>query len=251
MKLSERFTFPSDFGERFIKQLVDVLRGVILKLNALNDWDWGIGRFAIFPKTKNAAGIKVDTGTPTYPWHDMIGAVHVKTTGAAAPTFGAYRGVAPNIIQQYFFSNAVAQEIFFEFHILHDYAPGTDLFIHTHWSCNVAPTGNCKWSFDVSYAKGHNQGAFSAPITTFVTQASSGTQYQHMIAEVQLSAASPSATQLDSDDIEVDGIILVRVWRDAGDAADTLNQVPFLHFVDVHYMSTGLGTKNKAPDFWA
>jgi hypothetical protein len=71
-----------------------------------------------------------------------------------------------------------------------------------------------------------------------------------MLAEVQLSAASPSAAQLDSDDLEPDGIILVRCFRDPGDAADTLDQVPFLHYVDIHYQSTNIATKAKIPNFY-
>ena len=39
-----------------------------------------------------------------------------------------------------------------------------------------------------------------------------------MLAEVQLSAASPSATQIDSDNLEPDGLIIVRTFRDTTDS---------------------------------
>jgi hypothetical protein len=42
----------------------------------------------------------------------------------------------------------------------------------------------------------------------------------------------------------------VRTYRNAADAADTLDQAPFLHYVDIHYQSTGIGTKQKSPPFW-
>lgn len=72
-----------------------------------------------------------------------------------------------------------------------------------------------------------------------------------MIAEVQLSATSPSGSQLDSDDIETDGVILVRLYRDPADAADTLDQAPFVHYCDIHYQTTGIGTKQRnGPGFW-
>ena len=87
-------------------------------------------------------------------------------------------------------------------------------------------------------------------MTSTVTQTASGTQYQHMIAEVQISAATPGATQIDSDDIEVDGIIIARIYRNPGDAADTLNQAPYLFLTDLHYQSTNIATKAKAPDFY-
>lgn len=204
------------------------------------------------PKTKGK-GVKIDNTTPTFGWRDIIGEPVVKTTGAAAPSMVAYRG---NIVNAQF-SNAVTQELFNNYHIPHDYVPGSDLFIHIHWSQNVVDTGGtagapgvAKWSFEVSYAKGHDQAAFIAPITTSVTQTASDTQYQHMLAEVQLSATTPSGTQLDSDNIEADGILLIRTFRDPADAADTLDQAPFAHFIDIHYQSTNVGTKQKAPDFW-
>lgn len=207
----------------------------------------------VLPKT-SGKGIKVDTATPTYPWADLIGEVTDRVGGAAAPTWAAYRGN----VYAYQFSNASTREAQLVFHVPHDYAPGTDLYIHAHWSQIVVDSGgpagvpgDVRWQFDVTYAKGHDQAAFPAPITLGVTQTASGTQYRHMIAEVQLSAASPTASQLDSDDIEVDGLLLVRVFRDPGAAADTLNQAPFLHTVDIHYQSTGIGTKNKAPNFWS
>jgi hypothetical protein len=191
-------------------------------------------------------GIKVDLTTPTYPWADLLGEIVVRGTGANDPSFDIYRGT----LRQYSWGTSGMKECFNSFHVPHDYVPGSDIFIHAHWSCNVAPTGSVKWYFDASYAKGHGQAAFPAPITTGIVQASNANAYQHMIAEVQLSAASPSAAQIDSDDLEVDGLILVRTYRDAGDAADTLSQAPFLHYVDIHYQSTGIGTKQKSPPFW-
>jgi hypothetical protein len=46
-------------------------------------------------------------------------------------------------------------------------------------------------------------------------------------------------------------MLLMRVWRDTTDAEDTLNQHPFCHEVDIHYQSTGMATKSKAPNFYS
>lgn len=208
----------------------------------------------VLPKTQNK-GIKVDTAVPTYPWHDIIGAINIRQSGASVPTYSLYR----DNIYQYAFSKTVLQEVFIEFHIPHDYVMGTNLFIHAHWSQSVVDTGGaasapgvCKWSFESTYAKGYAQAAFPASRTVSVTQTASSTQYMHQIAEVQLSATSPGATQLDSAQLEPDGIILVRCFRDPGDVADTVNELTFLHFVDIHYQSTAVGTKQKnGPTFWA
>ena len=206
----------------------------------------------ILPKA-SGHGIKVDTTTPTFGWRDILGEVKILSPGANDPTLAVFR----DNIRQFSFSNTVVNEVFVTYHIPHDYVAGSDVYIHTHWSQNVVDTGGAagapgavKWQYKVSYAKGHGQAAFPAAFVTSVTQTASATQYQHMLGEVQLSAAIPSATQIDSDIIEPDGIVLVRAYRDPTDAADTLNQVPFMHFVDLHYMTSNIGTKQKSPDFY-
>jgi hypothetical protein len=130
----------------------------------------------------------------------------------------------------------------------HDWAPGTDIYIHAHWSNAVGSvTGNAVWGFEVTWARGFDQAAFSSNITTTATQAASTTAYQHMIDEVQLTAASPSASQIDTDILEVDGLFIVRTYLDN---SSTISADPFLHTVDLHYQSTNIGTKDKAPDFY-
>ena len=189
-------------------------------------------------------------------WRDQLGNVNVRGAGASnVPTWTVYR----DTIYQWQFPNHAsnAYEVTFEFHIQHDYKPGSDLYLHVHWSQKTVDTGGAasapgvaEWKFDVSYAKGHQQAAFAAAITTSVTQTASSTQYMHNIAEVQLSATSPSASQLDSDDIEPDGVILVRLYRASSSANDTLDQAPFVHYCDLHYQVDRFGTKNKAPNFY-
>ncbi len=205
----------------------------------------------VLPKTAGK-GIQIDLSSATFGWQDMLGQVHVRQPGPNDPTLSVYQGS----IRQFSFSNGAINEIFNEFHVPHDYLPGSDIFIHVHWSQIVVDTGGpagvpgtVKWNFDVSYAKGHGQAPFSAPFTTFVTQQAAGVQYRHNLIEVQLSAAAPTAIQLNTALLEPDGIILVRSWRNPADALDTLNQVPFMHYVDIHYQTTCIGTKQKAPPF--
>jgi len=197
-----------------------------------------------FDKAKGE-GIKVDTENPTYPWRDLTGDLKLHGPGGDDPVYAQYNGV----LKAYKFDN-INDEMFIEFHIPHDYAPGTDIFIHAHWShiSAAVTTGSVTWGFDVINAKGHNQGALSTVISTSIAQDASTTQYQHMIAEVQMSAASPTANQIDTDDIEVDGIILARIYLNANTMDSATD--PFLHFCDIHYQSTGIGTKDKSPDFY-
>lgn len=214
----------------------------------------------------SGTGVKIDLASPTFGWRDIIGSIETRSAGGggstAIPDFVAYRG---NIYQYRFGTAAPANhmhEAFINFHIPHDYVPGTDLYMHVHWSQITVDTGGtagvpgvAKWYFDISYADGHGTAggaadAFVAPITQSVTQQASTTQYGHMIAEVAFTNNGGDATHFDRNTIAVDGIIQLRVYRDPADAADTLNQDTFVHTCDVHYQSHNLATKNKAPSFY-
>ena len=188
--------------------------------------------------------------TGTNGWHDLLGPISIRDTNAPTnPGYNIFRGG----LRAYQFT--VNDEVFVEFHVPHDYAPGTDMYIHAHWShaATTVTGGSVTWAFEITYAKGHNQAAFQAPVTAPVLQTASTTQYRHMIAETQMSAATPSVAQIDTDNIEVDGLILVRCFLQANAMTVSGGGVPepFLHMVDIHYQSTGLTTKNRAPNFYA
>ena len=206
----------------------------------------------VLPKTAGK-GILVDLAAPTYGWRDMLGPATIRGVGPNDPTLTVYRGN----LREFAFANNAVNALYFQFHIPHDYVPGSDLYLHVHWSQIAADTGGAggtpgdvKWSVDVSYSKGHSQEVFNNPFTTSIIQTSSGIPYMHMLPEIQLSSSTPTAIQLDSSNIEVDGLLLMRLFRDPADPQDTLNQLPFLHFMDIHYQSTNLATKQKAPDFY-
>ena len=198
------------------------------------------------PKTQNS-GIKDDSlGTPTYPWHDLIGTLNVYGDVGDASRV-TYRG-GIKVLQC-----DVQDQAYIDFHLPHDYVMGSNIYIHTHWSHNSATVtgGSVTWAFEMIYAKGHDQSAFSAPVTASVVQSASTTQYQHMVAETLASTSGGAADLLDTDNLEPDGLILCRVYLDSNDITDSVTQPsPFLHAVDVHYQSTTVGTKQKSPDFW-
>lgn len=238
-------------GSMFVFPGIDYADGVTLhSLYVVTDSIFG-GNI-VLPKT-SGYGTKVDTVSPSFGFRDIEGWIKILSPGANDPTLAVFR----DSLRQFSFSNAAMNEVFVSFHIPHDYVAASDIYLHFHWSQNVVDTGgpagvpgDVKWQAEVSYAKGHDQAAFPASFVTFLTDTASATQYQHMISELQLSAAAPSATQIDSDILEPDGLILVRVFRDPTDVADTLDQVPFLHHADLHYQSTNIATKAKAPDFY-
>jgi hypothetical protein len=78
------------------------------------------------------------------------------------------------------------------------------------------------------------------------------TQYMHMVCEAPASIPGGSANLLDTDDIEVDGMVFGRVYLVANNITVSGGAVPdvFLHQVDIHYQSTNVATKQRSPDFW-
>ena len=195
-------------------------------------------------------GLKVDSlGTPTFGWHDQLGTVQVY--GEAGDAIRAtYRGG----IKALQFVDNVSDSAYVDFHIPHDYVMGSDIFIHAHWSHNSALVtgGSVTWGFELMYAKGHDQAPFGTPVIVSVNQAASTIQYQHMIAEGIASTPGGSATLLDTTQLEADGLIQCRIYLDSNDLTVSGGGIPnpFVHTVDIHYQSTGVPTKNKAPSFW-
>lgn len=199
----------------------------------------------VFPKT-SGIGIKVDVDAPTFPWFDMEGFI---SSADGSSSQNIYIG---GIKQAQF---AEGDDGYVSFHLPHDYVPGSELYIHTHWSHNteVVTGGTVTWAFETIYSKGHNTDAFKTPVIISVVDTVNIIQYQHQIAETVATSAGGSAVSLATEDIEVDGIIICRVYLDSNDIETSDSSIvnPFVHFVDVHYQSTGIGTKNKAPDFYS
>ena len=199
-----------------------------------------------FPKT-SGIGIKIEN---SYGWHDLTGDVTPRTGGTNAPTLRNFIG---SIREYSYIANDQGDT---RFHVPHDYAPGTDMFIHVHWGHNGTNiSGAFRVDFTVTYAKGHNQIAFSSPLTLSMNVPSlnitNSPQYIHRVDEIQLSAAGGAGGRINTNNIEVDGLFLINYnvvtipTITGGSSA-----APFLFTVDLHYQSTGLTTKNKSPNFY-
>lgn len=193
----------------------------------------------VLPKDSNT-GIKINTASPEFGYQDILGQIELRGSGSNDPTFSIYTGTGFRAFQ---FSATVMNECFIVFHIPHDYVPGTDVFFHVHWSNAAATpnTGNVIWGFEYTYARGYNQQAFPASSTVTVTQVCPATRYQHNIAETTAATIA---------NLEVDGLLLVRMYRDAAAGGDTCTDAVFAHTADLHYQSTGVPTKNRNYPFY-
>lgn len=198
-----------------------------------------------------SAGIKVDTSVPTYGWRDIIGDIVPDVTGAGSAELAAFRG---GTYRAFFY--AADDRCDMIFHIPHDYAAGTDIFLHLHWAHNgTAISGQLVVTFGITYAKGHNQtnfGAEVAPVLTVNTpNITTIPQYRHRIDEIQISTNGGSVSNIDSSLLEPDGLVCV------GLTATTIPTItggttnkPAFFTLDVHYQSTNIGTKQRTPDFY-
>jgi hypothetical protein len=192
-------------------------------------------------------------------WKDLIGAINTATSGVGVPDYATFM----TGVSGYQFTSGEAINL--NFHIPHDYAVGTDMYLHVHWGHNqasLAGTETISWDFAMSYAKrtatapyatftDGKGGAAGTTITPSITMGSTVNitnypQYCHVVEEIQLTAATPVGQQMDSDNIEVDGTIACTLTC----TETNWTTGPFLFFVDIHYQADIEGTKNKDPNFY-
>ena len=190
-----------------------------------------------------SAKIALET-SGVYGWQDLVAPFTVKAVvGSNNPNWGTLF----NGLQGYTFDPTTMNQVWVDFHIVHDIALGTVLYPHVHWMPTTTGTGTVRWGFEYSVAKGHQQGAdsvFPATTTVYVTQTiSSASQWMHFVAEVSQADAIPATN------IEPDSVIKMRVFRDATN--DTYAGNVHAWQADIHYQVNTLSTKNKSPNFYA
>lgn len=173
-------------------------------------------------------------------WRDNIVQLDVQVGNPNAPVLNVFRGN----VKAYNFTDGQMTEATASFHIDHDYKPGTALYPHVHWATTSTATGVVRWGIEWTYAKGHGQMAFGPTTTVYVEQSADGTAYKHYVAEVSDANAIPGTN------IETDGIVLCRFFRDGDHVNDTLADDVFVFCVDLHYQCSQYATPNKAPNFF-
>lgn len=173
-------------------------------------------------------------------WRDNVVPLDVEVGNPDAPVLNVFRGG----IKRYNFPAGQMTEASASFHIDHDYKVGTALYPHIHWAITSTATGTVRWGVEWTYAKGHGQMPFGPTTTVYVEQASNGIAFTHFVAEVSDANAIPGTN------IETDGIVTCRFFRDGAHPNDTLAEDVFVFCVDLHYQAAQFATPNKAPDFF-
>lgn len=182
-------------------------------------------------------GMKVgDESAADFGWRDITGQIQTRGNASVDPTW-AQIGAGPFWAYKF----AIGDEIWIVYHIPHDYAPGSDIYLHVHWIPDGTDANTVKWKYDYTIAKGFDQSAFNTTGTTVYSElAGPGTAYQHMVSET---------VAISSSELEVDGLIIVNIERVTNGGTDNTDDI-FMLTTDVHYQSSNLATKNKAPNFY-
>lgn len=173
-------------------------------------------------------------------WRDMISELYTRG-GPSAPSATEFI----TGIYAYELVYNQTRTVFSNFHLNHDWAPGTKLYPHIHFSPNTNSTGDVVFQFSWTAAKGHGQAVFPAVTTktlTFTIPANSA--HTHFIAEL------PEIDSVDGTNLEVDSLILMSISRLGADAADTFADSVWGLTVDLHYQASKFGTPNKTPNFY-
>ena len=179
-------------------------------------------------------------------WKDLTAPV-LSHGGSTGPSWVKFR----DGIYLYAFPCNSPREVTAAFHIGHDYAMGTKLYPHFHFTVNDGQhSGIVRIGFEYTVAKGHAQPDGSTFDNTRLVYThtevdpSRHDRYKHFVTEVRDDDAIPGAN------IEPDTIILMRIFRDANSVLDTYPADVFGITADIHYQAGQHATPNKRPDFF-
>ena len=176
--------------------------------------------------------------TPPAGWRDITGAVNVAPAAANRPTWAQVGASA-----FYLWNFGVADQVWIEFHVPHDFDPSSNWHIHTHWMPDGTDANPVKWQWTYAYAKSHDQAAYTIAGTTISTQQAinaTPAAYWHYTTESAAVAVDIS---------EPDGIILLNVSRITNGAVENGDAI-FMLMTDIHYQSTNKATISKEPNFY-
>lgn len=176
-------------------------------------------------------------------WADIVSEFYTRG-GPASPGVSVFR----NGIYLYEFTNSDTLEAFSNFHIPHAYKPGTMMYPHVHFSVTSNNSGVVRWGFEWTFARRHDStgqitfGNTATLYKDFTVPANSA--YTHFVAEVDDLAGIPGTN------IEVDGMVLMRIFREAAHVNDTFPDSVWAITADLHIEVDRQATPFRAPNFY-
>lgn len=196
---------------------------------------------------ENFAGLDLKTKDG---WADIVSEFYTRG-GPASPGVSQFIGG----IYLLEFSDTDVLEAFANVHIPHAYRPGTMMYPHIHFAVKANGAGTVRWGVEWTFARRHDstgQTRFTSPQTIYIdfpVPANSG-EYNgenpiHFVAEAAPGAGIPGTH------IEVDGMVMCRVFRDPAHVNDTFVGSAWAITSDMHIEVDRHATPNRAPNFYA
>lgn len=203
-----------------------------------------VSKYSQLQTYSDGSGWEIVVNSDYLGWKDLTSDL-ISRGGASAPS---YTAVGTSGFYGYEFTSNTLKEVFANYHILHDYAPRTDMYIHMHWIAPNTTAGNVTWNFQIAYAKGYTQSQFNIQTPTVVTVTTANPAsgaWTHMISEVKFTDIAGASGLINSSNIQTDGVIMVRAYRNGGVTTDTYGSSVWGLFMDLHYQTRKNTTLNK------
>ena len=144
----------------------------------------------------------------------------------------------------YGYNFTVGEELFANYHVLHDYKRGTDAYPHIHFIVDqtMTPGQQITWRFGYVIAKGHQQSQSLMGAETVVDMVYTATGDEVAGEHIIIECSDEQAFDL----IEPDVIISARVQLLTENVSGSIYGI----MCDLHYQTDRHGTTNKSPDFY-
>ena len=173
-------------------------------------------------------------------WNDMLGEFIDRTSGTDRPTLATPFNGHHMLV----WSSTALNQTTVNWHLKHDYKPGSAVYPHVHFRPTGNVSGNVHWRFILSATKGHGQRAGIPTATTIdlifpIPANSLGT---HFVAEIP-------APGWYTTELEWDTVIHCTVQRLANLATDTYNATVAAWQADLHYQVGRIATPARLPPF--
>ena len=173
-------------------------------------------------------------------WNDLLGEFIDRTSGTDRPTLATPFNGHHMLV----WSSTALNQTTVNWHLRHDYKPGSAVYPHIHFRPTGNVSGNVHWRFILSATKGHGQTAGIPTATTIdlifpIPANSLGT---HFVAEIPAPGWYTTA-------LEWDTVIHCTVQRRADLATDTYNATVAAWQADLHYQVGRIATPARLPPF--
>lgn len=177
-------------------------------------------------------------------WADIVSELYIRG-GPSAPTVTQFKGG----IYLYEFMPADTLDVFSNFHIPHTWKVGTMLYPHFHFTTTSNASGVVRIGFEYTKANRRETGVtgytFGATQTISVDfTIASNSADSHFVCE------APNLGGIDGTGLDIDGMVLMRIFREGAHANDTFPDSIWGITADLHIEVAQFATPYRAPDFF-